>query len=98
VSVTVTVEMNGTPVPLVLTDDALAIIAAAISPTDTARQEWLNVDSAAAYMDVSAERVRKLIARRAIAYSQEGPGCRVLLNRRDLDAYLIDHRHERRST
>jgi hypothetical protein len=79
----------------VLTDTALATIAAAITHTDTTQQEWFNVESAAVYMDVSPERVRKLIARRAIVYSQEAPGCRVFLRRADLDAYLNEHRHER---
>jgi excisionase family DNA binding protein len=96
VTVAVTVAFNGVRVPLELDDDALAAIAAALTPTTEPAREWFNVDSAAAYMDVTPERVRKLIALRAITYSQEGPGCRVLIRRTDLDAYLAEHRHERK--
>jgi len=49
---------------------------------------WLDVPTAAKYMSVSPERVRKLIARNAIPYSQEAPGCRVLIERRALDQHL----------
>jgi excisionase family DNA binding protein len=97
-SVTITLLIGGQPLEAVLDDAALAAIAAAISPTDTTWQEWFNVEDAAAYMDVSPERVRKLIARRAIAFSQEGPGCRVFLRRTDLDTYLNEQRHERKKT
>ena len=50
-----------------------------------AAPEWLSVESAARYLDISPERVRKLIARRAIPYYQDAPGCRVFLRRRELD-------------
>ena len=50
--------------------------------------EWLSVESAAEYLDVKPERVRKLVARRAIPYYQDGPGCRVFLRRRELDNWL----------
>jgi excisionase family DNA binding protein len=55
---------------------------------DSAYPEWLSVESAASYLDVSPERVRKLVARRTIPYYQEGPGCRVFLRRRELDEYM----------
>jgi hypothetical protein len=96
-SVTITLLIGGQPLDAVIDDDALATIAAAITPTSTA-QEWFDVKGAAAYMDVSPERVRKLKARHAIAYAQEAPGCRVLFRRADLDDYLTEYRDERRST
>jgi hypothetical protein len=95
VSVTIALRINRVAIPVELDEIALATIAAAITPTGPMK-EWFNVESAAAYMDVAPERVRKLIARGAVAYSQEGAGCRVLLRRADVDAYLIEHRHERR--
>lgn len=50
--------------------------------------EWLSVDGAARYMDVSPERVRKLQHSGVLPYSQEAPGTRVHFRRRDLDALL----------
>ena len=47
--------------------------------------EWLSVETAAAYLDVSPERVRKLQARGELPFYQEGPGCRVLFRRLELD-------------
>jgi len=38
-------------------------------------------------LDVSPERVRKLIARRAIPHYQDGHGCRIFLRRRELDEW-----------
>jgi excisionase family DNA binding protein len=58
--------------------------------------EYMSVDTAGRYLDVSAERIRKLVARREIPFHQEGRGCRVLLNRRDLDAWMAGQRHEAR--
>jgi excisionase family DNA binding protein len=49
------------------------------------RQEWLSIASAATHMDVSQERVRKLIARGELPHYQEAPGCRVLLRRAEVD-------------
>jgi excisionase family DNA binding protein len=50
---------------------------------------WMSVERAAAYLDVSPERVRKLISTRSIPYSQEGPGCRVFLQRSALDEWML---------
>lgn len=58
----------------------------------TAWPEWQSVESASRYLDVSPERVRKLVAARRIPYSQEGPGCRVFLRRRDLDEWMDSQR------
>ncbi|MBA2460729.1 MAG: helix-turn-helix domain-containing protein, partial [Actinobacteria bacterium] len=54
----------------------------------SAQPEWLSVESAAVYLDVSPERVRKLVARRALPYYQDGIGCRVFLRRRELDEWM----------
>ena len=50
--------------------------------------QWMSADTASRYLDVSVERVRKLIARREIPFVQEAPGCRVFLGRHDLDAWM----------
>lgn len=55
--------------------------------------EWMCVETAARYLDVPKERVRKLKARHEIPFHQEGPGCRVLFRRRDLDAWMGGFRH-----
>lgn len=60
------------------------------------QREWFNVESAADYLDVSPERVRKLQARREIPYHQEAPGCRVLFRRVDLDEWMRSLRHDAR--
>jgi excisionase family DNA binding protein len=61
--------------------------------TDTPRwPEYMNVVTTAAYLDVSEERVRKLKERGEIHGYQEGPGCRVFFNRRELDEYMADLR------
>lgn len=57
--------------------------------------EWMSVETAARYLDVSEERVRKLKDRRAIPYYQEGRGCRLFLRRSELDAWLDAQREGR---
>jgi excisionase family DNA binding protein len=49
---------------------------------------WMSVETAARYLDCTPERIRKLIARRAIPFSQEAPGCRIFLSKTDLDAWM----------
>jgi excisionase family DNA binding protein len=62
-------------------------------------QSWpafMSVKRAAAYLDVSAERLRKLQARGEVPYHQDGRGCRVLFSRRDLDEWMHGQRVDRR--
>src|SRR4051812_16623522 len=58
---------------------------------DRSWPEWMSVETAARYLDVSPERVRKLQARRDIPYCQEARGCRVLFRRRDLDDWMASY-------
>jgi excisionase family DNA binding protein len=58
--------------------------------------EWMSVETAARYLDVLPERVRKLKDRREIPFHQEGVGCRVFFARRDLDEWMQTFRHEAR--
>jgi len=52
--------------------------------------QWMSVETAAKYLDVSPERLRKLQARRLLPFHQEGPGCRVFFRRTDLDAAMSE--------
>ena len=49
---------------------------------------WMNAETAARYLDCSVERIRKLKERRELPYHQEGPGCRVLFHKSDLDEWM----------
>jgi excisionase family DNA binding protein len=68
-------------------DEVLALLPHAETDRD-AWPEWMSVETAARYLDVSPERVRKLQARGEIPYYQEAPGCRVMFNRRELNAWM----------
>jgi excisionase family DNA binding protein len=50
--------------------------------------EWMAIDTAARYLDVSPQRLRKQVARREIPYHQEDKGCRILFRRTDLDDWM----------
>jgi excisionase family DNA binding protein len=88
--VIVTVSLNGVRVPLELDADALDAIATALNSaesTDTWPM-WMNVETAARYLDVSVERLRKLKDSGSVPFVQERPGARVFHNRDDLDAWM----------
>jgi excisionase family DNA binding protein len=53
---------------------------------------WMSVPTAGRYLDISTGRLYKLIARGVIPFSQEGPGCRVFLERRALDEWMRSQR------
>jgi len=50
--------------------------------------EWMAIETAARYLDVSPHRLRKLVSRREIPFHQEDKGCRVLFRRGDLDDWM----------
>jgi len=50
--------------------------------------EWMAIDTAAQYLDVSPQRLRKHVAQRRIPFHQEDKGCRVLFRRGDLDEWM----------
>lgn len=50
--------------------------------------EWMSITTAARYLDCTPERIRKLVARRAIPFSQDGPGCRIFFSKTDLDQWM----------
>ena len=49
---------------------------------------WMDVPTAAKYLGISVERVRKLVAHREIPFSQAGRGCRVFFERVELDRWM----------
>ena len=53
---------------------------------------WMSIETAARYLDVSPQRLRKLVARRQIPYHQDGRGCRLLFRRTDLDQWMAGFR------
>jgi excisionase family DNA binding protein len=82
-----------------LIDAVVEGVTKALDARDAAEGGWpafMSVETAARYLDVSVERVRKLKERQEIPYIQEAPGCRVLFARRDLDAWMGDLRHAKR--
>lgn len=58
--------------------------------------EWMSVETAARYLDVPVERVRKLKDRLEIPHYQEAPGCRVFFRRTELDEWMLGSRREAR--
>jgi excisionase family DNA binding protein len=70
-------------------------IAKALEKQAAVDRDWpafMSIETAARYLDVSVERVRKLKERHEIPYIQEAPGHRVLFARRDLDAWMASLR------
>ena len=94
VTVTVTVLLNGAPVPVELDQAALDAIAAALPAPTEPWPEHMGVETAGRYLDLSPEALRKLVLRRKVPFSQEGKGRRLSFERRALDAWMRDQRIE----
>jgi len=58
---------------------------------------WMSVLTAARYLDVSEERIRKLVARREIPYSQHDAGCRIFFDRLAIDEWMRGQTHYARN-
>ncbi|OAI56164.1 hypothetical protein AYO48_00040 [Gaiella sp. SCGC AG-212-M14] len=88
VNITVTIELNGTPVPLVLDDAALAEIAAALPNTEPAAEPspYMTVPEAAEYLRCSRQRVDDLLSQGRLQRVKDG--ARTLIRRSDLEAHL----------
>jgi excisionase family DNA binding protein len=54
--------------------------------------EYMSVKDASVYLGCTEGRVRKLVERSQIPFTQDGPGCRVFLSRRDLDRWMSQRR------
>jgi excisionase family DNA binding protein len=60
----------------------------ALQDRETRWPEWMDVRTAAEYLGCTPGRVRKLVERRQVPFSQVAPGCRIFLRGRDLDRWL----------
>jgi excisionase family DNA binding protein len=75
----------------VLLDHLVSLVAERVverlaAPKATA-DEWLDTRSAAEYLGVHRDTVRRLAAERTVPSEQEGPGCKLFFRRSDLDAW-----------
>jgi Helix-turn-helix domain len=82
---------------LILDDDQLTAIRDALPAVEQAPDiepwpEWMNVATAARYLDISPERLAKAKQRGSVPHYQEGPGCRVFFRRSELDAWMTSFR------
>jgi excisionase family DNA binding protein len=86
--VAVTVELNGVSVPLVLDDDAVRTIAAALPERE--REEpaspYMTIPEAAEFLRCSRQRVDDLLSQGPLQRVKDG--ARTLIRRSDLAAYL----------
>ena len=64
-----------------------AVAARIAQASGDALPEWLDSRSAAEYLGLHPDTVRKLAAERAIPAEQDGPGCKLFFLRRDLDTW-----------
>lgn len=81
------------PLPMLdalLADLAERVAAAVVRQLKSTREdapEWLDSRSAAAYLGVHRDTLRKLAAGRTIPTHQDGPGCKLFFRRGDLDEW-----------
>lgn len=69
-------------------DQIADLVADRLADKLTPWPEWMNVETAARYLDCGIGRLQKLKERDAIPYVQDGPGGRVFHRRTDLDAWM----------
>jgi excisionase family DNA binding protein len=87
VGVTVTVELNGAPVPVVLDDEALATIAAALPREPvTDEPDFYTIPEAAEFLCSKRQRVDDLLSAGKLTRYKDG--ARTLVSRAELLAYL----------
>jgi hypothetical protein len=88
VKLALTLRINGTRVPaeVELDADALAQIAEQVAPRPW--PEWMNADTAAAYLDTTRSALWHMKRAGLIPYVQDEPNGRVFFNRTDIDRAL----------
>lgn len=57
------------------------------SAADQTVEEWLDARSAAEYLGMHRDTLRKLAAERAVPVHQDGPGCKLYFRRDELDEW-----------
>ncbi len=86
-TLTIVASLNGVPVPLVLDDDAVAALVAALPLRDTAPPSpYMTIAEAAAYLRCKRHRVDDLLSQGRLERVKDGS--RTLIRRRDIDVYL----------
>jgi excisionase family DNA binding protein len=87
VSVRVDIELNGVRVPLVLDDDALqAIVAAVVTEKPEPLSPYMTVVEAADYLRCSRQRVDDLLSQRRLTRHKDGS--RTLVSRAEIERHL----------
>lgn len=87
------IRRSGEPSMLdALIDDVVERVASAVvqqltAGRDQAIGEWLDSRTAADYLGVHRDTLRKLAAERTIPAHQDGPGCKLFFRRSDLDRW-----------
>lgn len=87
-SVSVTVELNGTPVPLVLDGAAIAAIAAALPERETPKpaSPYMTIPEAASFLRCSRQRIDDLLSQRRLRRYKDGS--RTLVSRAEVEVYV----------
>jgi excisionase family DNA binding protein len=91
------------PLPPELLDRLVDAVAArvldrhALQANHAGWPSWMSVLTAARYLDVSEERIRKLVTRNEIPYSQQEAGCRIFFDRLALDEWMRAQTHHARN-
>jgi excisionase family DNA binding protein len=89
VSVSVTIDVNGARVPVVLDDDALAAIATAVAPPPApAASPYMTIVEAAEYLRCKRARVDDLLSQQRLTRFKDG--ARTLIARDELQQYLTN--------
>ena len=93
-SVRVEIDLNGTRVPVLLDDQALAAIAAALDqPTTEPPSPYVTIPEAAELLRCRRQRVDDLLSQRRLTRVKDGS--RTLIARAELDAYITNGRRTR---
>lgn len=70
-----------------LAERVAAAVVRQLQSTQEDLPEWLDSRSAAVYLGVHRDTLRKLAAERTIPAHQDGPGCKLFFRRADLDEW-----------
>jgi hypothetical protein len=92
--VTVTIDLNGFPVPVTLDDEALAAIAAALEPRRPVDEsDFMTIPEACAYARMTRQRLYDLRSSGRLSRVGDGTSARVL--RSELDALILNGKARR---
>ena len=72
------------------------LTARAAADTNQRTDEWMDARTAAIYLGIHRDTLRKLAAERAVPVHQDGPGCKLYFRRDELDGWRRSGRSPRR--